>query len=471
MTLKLYNTLNQTLEVFKPQLADKVTFYVCGPTVYNFIHIGNARPAVIFDVLFRTLKNLYPKVVYVRNITDIDDKILAAATTEKTSIDQITQRYTQAYRADMQALNILAPTVEPLATDHIPEIIAMIEQLLSNGHAYTTDCNHVLFDVTSYDRYGQLSNRTLAELQAGVRVEVADYKRHPADFVLWKPSSKEQPGWDSPWGRGRPGWHIECSAMIKKHLGETIDLHGGGQDLIFPHHENEIAQSECCCTNKPFVRYWLHNGYITLNEEKMSKSLGNFVTVRQLLEQHKGEVIRYALLSSHYRSPLNWNDEQLTQAKNNLDRLYQTLRDAEQKVQAQTPNPTQVHTLTQATVAPILEDLNTPQTLTHLHQLAHQLCTASDKEKPLYATVLKHCGNWLGLLAQNPEHYFQSYNDASNTIDTSWIETKIQERLQARQNKNYQKADTIRNELLSQGIELEDTATGTRWRYLGTSTK
>ena len=311
--LRLLNTLTGAKDVFKPRDPERVTMYVCGPTVYSYVHIGNARPVVVFDCLYRLLSVLYPQVVYARNITDIDDKIIDAALQRGTDIAEVSTEFTQKYREDMAALNALAPTIEPMATEHIDDMISLTERLIAEGHAYETD-GHALFAVESMPTYGELSGRKLEDMMAGARVEVADYKRHPGDFVLWKPSTDQEPGWDSPWGRGRPGWHLECSAMIRAHLGEAIDIHGGGRDLIFPHHENERAQS-CCAYGDDFVRYWIHNAFIDMDGEKMSKSLGNVRTVRELLKRFPGEVLRFALLSAHYRSALNFSGDLLTSAR------------------------------------------------------------------------------------------------------------------------------------------------------------
>ena len=314
----LYNTLKRKKQAFVPQDKNRVTMYACGPTVYNYAHIGNARPAVIFDLLYRLLAATYPNVIYARNITDVDDKINAAAAEQQVPIEVISKRYTQAYHQDMAALGVGMPTIEPRATDHIPQMIKMIKQLIESGHAYATE-GHVLFSIESYDQYGALSGRDLREMVAGARVEVADFKKHPGDFVLWKPSVDPQPGWDSPWGWGRPGWHLECSVMSEEHLGDTIDIHGGGQDLVFPHHENEIAQSVCAHGGKTFARYWMHNGFVTFNKRKMSKSLGNTLVVHILLKHTRGEVLRYLLLSAHYRQPLDWSEEALTRAQRTQD--------------------------------------------------------------------------------------------------------------------------------------------------------
>ena len=307
MNFKIYNTLTKEKELFQPLDRQSIKMYVCGPTVYSYAHIGNARPAVVFDVLYRFLKNIYPEVIYVRNITDVDDKINEAAKKINKPIASITKKYTDIYHQDMKSLGVLSPNHEPRVTDNISQIISMIQKILDNKKAYIND-NHVLFDITSFDQYGKLSNRNTDEMLSGARVEVADYKKNPGDFVLWKPSNKDEPGWDSPWGFGRPGWHIECSSMVETYLGEEIDIHGGGQDLIFPHHENEIAQSCSAHNNKIYARYWVHNGYLNMEGEKMSKSLGNIITVKELLEQYDGEVIRLALLSTHYRKPINFGE-------------------------------------------------------------------------------------------------------------------------------------------------------------------
>ncbi len=470
MNLKFFNTLTRSKEKFIPLDPTCIRFYVCGPTVYNYIHIGNARPAVIFDVLFRVLQQHYAQVKYVRNITDVDDKIHQAAQAANTHIGAITQQFTQAYHQDLAALGNLSPSLEPRATDHIPAMITMIETLITKGHAYVAE-QHVLFAVNSNPDYGQLSHRQLDDMLAGARVDPLPFKQHPGDFVLWKPSIGNWPGWDSPWGHGRPGWHIECSAMIREHLGEQIDLHGGGQDLIFPHHENEIAQSECACGKTPFVKYWLHNGYITLDQEKMSKSLGNMVTVRDLLSRYSAEVIRYVLLSTHYRSPLNWSDELVEQAQQRLDRLYQRLRDALPAAQTSIPfsltvtpsaQPSiRLHPAAQALQDALADDLNTPLALMHLQELAQQL-----NHGQVNALDVRQAGQLLGLLQQDPETYFKQRPTRADctTLDESAIQQAISARNQARKDKNFALADQIRQQLLMQQIELEDSAQGTRWR-------
>lgn len=433
--------------------------YVCGPTVYSYAHIGNARPAVVFDVLARLLRYNFKHVIYVRNITDIDDKINASAAEQGVPIAQIAERYTRAYHQDLDALGVLPPDAEPKATENIAQIIAMIRDLISKGHAYVAE-NHVLFDVASFAEYGRLSNRSQDDMLAGARVEVAPYKKNPADFVLWKPSGDDLPGWDSPWGRGRPGWHIECSVMVKVHLGKTIDIHGGGHDLIFPHHENELAQSACVHDHEPLARFWVHNGFVNVNSEKMSKSLGNVLLVRDLLQQAPGEAVRLALLSAHYRAPLDWTDDALLQAKRRLDGLYQSVRDLHDvpfgTEQARHPP--------QAFLQALNDDLNTPRALAELSALARSAHTVCD---PASRAVLKGeilgCGEMLGILQQEPEAWFAG---DVNDVDTGLINKLIAERDQARREKDYTKADKVRDELSAMGVAIEDGPEGTRWRQL-----
>ncbi len=439
MTIRLYDTMAREKRDFVPLDPKRVTMYVCGPTVYNRAHIGNARPAVVFDVLARLLRHQYGGngLVYARNVTDVDDKINAAAAAEGVDISVIAGRYEQHYLEDMGALGIAPPTVAPRATAHLAEMIGMIERLIANGHAYAAE-GHVLFDVASDPDYGQLSRRTREAMQAGARVEVAPFKRDPADFVLWKPSSADLPGWDSPWGRGRPGWHIECSAMIEKHLGETIDIHAGGQDLIFPHHENEIAQSRCAHHGAPLARYWMHNGFVSMDAEKMSKSIGNVVTVADLLAaEHRGETLRLALLSAHYRQPLDWNAALLEQSKATLDRLYRAKDGAD--AMAGEPDP--------AVVAALADDLNTPLALSRLGGI----------DDP---AVLTASAGLLGLLEQSADQWFRGDGDDSA------IEAAIAARNEARKARNFAEADRIRDALKDQGIELEDGPQGTTWRRL-----
>lgn len=385
MSLFLYNTLTKTKEIFKPLNPNQIGMYVCGPTVYDFAHIGNARPFTVFDVLARLLRHIYPKVCYVRNITDVDDKINAAALAKKETIADLTQETTAAFHQDMEALGNLPPDVEPRATHHIPEMIDMIQTLMDKGHAYEAE-GHVLFSVESFPDYGKLSRRNQEEMLAGARVEVAPYKRNPGDFVLWKPSDEQTPGWKSPWGFGRPGWHIECSAMSGRYLGQIFDIHGGGQDLIFPHHENELAQSRCTHGTPVFARYWMHNGYLTLHGDKMSKSSGNFFTVRDLLAHYPGEAIRFALLSTHYRQPMDWTESALEQAKRRLDGLYTALRGSQQT------NDKAVEV--DGTVLEALkDDLNAPLAISRLHDLATTIHKTTDEiEQSRLARTLKASG-------------------------------------------------------------------------------
>ena len=467
--LQLHNTLSGRKEKFVPANPEHVSVYVCGPTVYDYVHIGNGRPAVVFDVLVRLLERHYPKVTYVSNITDIDDKINAAAAANNEPISVLAERFSTAYVEDMTTLGVRRPDIVPKATHHIEEIVNMIEQLIEQEHAYAS-AGHVLFHVPSDPLYGSLSKRSLEDMIDGARVDVADYKRDPKDFVLWKPSTDEQPGWDSPWGRGRPGWHIECSAMIKKHLGDSIDIHGGGSDLTFPHHENEAAQSRCANQTKDYVRYWLHNGMLTLGSEKMSKSVGNVRTVHGLAEQHSGEVLRYALLSGQYRSSLSWSDELLAQARASLDSLYQTLRDkpGADKITSLDFAVSQADSDPELVVKALADDLNTPQALAGLHELANRLRRASSTQEADNARQQLLAGGWLlGLLHEHPEEYFTSAKTtAADAISNEEIDAKIQARKDARKNGDYQLADDLRDELAAAGIELEDSREGTRWRRL-----
>ncbi len=456
MALRLYNTLSGKKEEFVPLRPNRVTMYVCGPTVYDLAHIGNARPVVVFDTLFRLLQTQYDEVIYARNITDIDDKIIAAVQESGREMAEFTAEFTAKYREDMAALNALTPTMEPHATHHLPEMIALMEILVEKGHAYASD-GHVLFAVQSMADYGKLSHRTLDDMLAGARVEVADYKRYPGDFVLWKPSSDDEPGWDSPWGRGRPGWHLECSAMIHAHLGETIDIHGGGRDLIFPHHENEIAQSQCA-HGGDYVRYWMHNAYLDIDGEKMSKSLGNFRTVRDLLEQFPGEVLRFALLSAQYRSPLNFSVELLEQSRASLDGLYGALREV-QDIELGVDVPLQG----EAFYAALNDDLNTPIAIAELHALAKALNKADDADKPALKARILAGADLLGILQNDPQEWFQGAASA-DAISAEDIEALIAERQQAKLDKNYARADEVREQLKEQGVILEDAREGTTWK-------
>jgi len=456
VTLRIHDTLRREKVVFEPLDPNHVRIYVCGPTVYDFAHIGNARPVVVFDVLVRLLRRLYPKVTYVRNITDVDDKINDRAQKSGEDIRALTERTAKQFHDDIAALGALPPDVEPRATEHIAEMIVLISALVENGHAYEAD-GHVLFSVPSMPDYGKLSRHSRDELVAGARVEVAPYKQDPADFVLWKPSTPDLPGWDSPWGRGRPGWHIECSAMSMKYLGATFDIHGGGQDLIFPHHENEIAQSRCSGPQVGFARYWMHIGYLMAEGEKMSKSLGNFYTVRELLDEFPGEAIRLTLLQTHYRQPLDFTKTALAQAKTTLDRFYLALRDAA----GVAPGAAEALDVQAA----LEDDLNTPLAISHLHEALGSLnkaATAVDRAAAKGALLTG--GALLGLLEQNPEAWLRGGIGAGGVGEAD-IERLIAERLEARRNKDFATADRIRDQLSKAGIVLEDKPDGTtEWR-------
>jgi cysteinyl-tRNA synthetase len=441
----LHDTKTRRKVAFAPLDPANVRLYLCGTTVYDLAHIGNARNVVVFDVLVRLLRMAFPRVTYVRNITDIDDKINARSVATGEPIGAITARTAAAYEADMAALYALPPDVEPRATEHIPEIIDIAERLIGNGHAYEGD-GHVLFAVNSDPDYGKFSGRSPEDLLAGARVDVAPYKREPGDFVLWKPSSPELPGWQSPWGRGRPGWHIECSAMARKHLGENFDIHGGGDDLIFPHHENEIAQSCCAFPGSIFANVWLHNRMVQLNGEKMSKSLGNFLTVRDGLKKAPGEAIRLLLLRAHYRSTLDFSETGLHEAKRELDRFYRAI--------AAHPGVAAADDIPASVLEPLTDDVNTPGAIAGLHVLA-DAALAGDAAG---AAGLLAAGKVLGLFNQTPENWFRGDGDAAK------IETLIEERRLARAAKNFARADDIRKALEADGIVLEDTPTGTSWR-------
>jgi cysteinyl-tRNA synthetase len=446
MTLRIYNTLKRQMEVFKPLQAGKVSMYVCGPTVYDWAHLGNARPVVIFDTLYRLLSLSYD-VTYVRNITDIDDKIIQAAFSTGESIETLTAKTTALYFEDMDALGALRPTLSPRATDHVPQMIDLIQILIEKSFAYEAQ-GHVLFETPKDPTYGCLSGHPLEEMIAGARVEVAPYKKNPQDFILWKPSTPDIPGWESPWGFGRPGWHIECSAMIRAHLGVTFDIHGGGQDLIFPHHENEIAQSICALGEGTFARYWMHNGMLMVNGAKMSKSLGNFRTVHELRAQAEGETIRFALLSTHYRQPLDWQDVTLKQAKAALDSFYTALEGFEGK-----PGPVDPDVL-----SALEEDLNTPLAIARLHEMARQINKSSSKQA-LQAS-LKASGALLGILTKTHQEWFQG----GSALPNDEIDTLIAARNKAREAKNFAESDRIRDLLKEKGILLEDSPHGTHWK-------
>ena len=457
MKLFLYDTLSGEKLEFKPLDSGKVTMYLCGPTVYNYAHIGNARPAVVFDLLGRLLRQNY-ELVFARNITDIDDKINAAAIESNKSISEITEVYIEAYNTDMAAIGVKSPDIEPRATEHIGEMIIMIEKLIDAGNAYQAE-GHILFEVSTYSEYGSLSKRDLSEMMAGARVEVASYKKSAHDFILWKPSTPELPGWDSPWGRGRPGWHLECSAMIKKHLGTTIDIHAGGQDLVFPHHENEIAQSTCAHQRKTFSRYWLHNGFLSIDNTKMSKSLGNVSLVRDLLKDHSGEVIRLALLTAHYRQPLEWSSKTLVAAKKMLDRIYGALRDI--RVSPQKIANTKVPTII---LEALSNDLNTPMAMAEVFSLAKKLNkTLDNNEREDIAAQIYASGKIIGLFEKDANEWFSQI--AQCKYSEGEIENLIAQRDEARLIKDFNKADQIRDQLLDEGISIEDTSAGVRWHF------
>ena len=474
MPLFLQDTLSREKKEFKPADPHRVTLYVCGPTVYNYAHIGNARPVVVFDVLFRLLRRLYGEdhVVYARNITDVDDKINQAAIDQGVDISVITYRFTAVYHQDMDALGALRPTLEPRATAHIGQMLAMIGRLVDAGHAYAAE-GHVLFDTQSFADYGRLSGRSLDDMIAGARVEVAPYKRHPADFVLWKPSKPGEPVWDSAWGAGRPGWHLECSAMIEENLGPTIDIHGGGHDLTFPHHENEIAQSRCADHTPVLARYWLHNGFLTMDAEKMSKSLGNVKLVHELVKRVPGEVLRWALLSAHYRAPLDWTDGLIERSKATLDGLYQTLRDANAMLAGQ---PTHVlargdardfwvNERVEGLIENALEDdLNTPKAYEMIamfgSSLRRAILTREPSEVAFERGVLLEAAKLLGFLQQDPDLWFEGADDGLKVR----VEALLAERITARKAKDWVTADRIREELNGLNIVVMDGPEGATWR-------
>lgn len=469
MSLRLHNNLTRRVEPFAPLDPSRPTLYVCGPTVYNYAHIGNARGPVVFDVLAALLRRRYGTLRYARNITDVDDKINATAQAQGVPISTITDRFTAIYRQDMAALGVMPPDIEPEATAHLPQIVAMIEQLIANGHAYAAE-GHVLFSVSSFDGYGKLSRRDRDEMLAGARVDVAPYKRDPGDFVLWKPSSDDLPGWQSPWGRGRPGWHIECSAMAAAHLGRTIDIHAGGVDLQFPHHENEIAQSECAHGGATFARFWLHNGMLNFSGAKMSKSLGNIETVHDLIAKHPPEALRCALLSAHYRQPLDWSEGLIEDQVKRLDGLYETLRRLKE-IAADPFIPKQIEDA-------LDDDLNTPLALAELAKLAKKARRAvhddavaggadGEQSNENHAVMRKAksellgAGMALGLLQQDPSAWFSRGTD---TDDDARITALVEERSAAKKAKDFARADAIRKQLADAGIVLEDTPHGVRWK-------
>jgi len=459
ISLKLHNTLGNSKEEFVPIDKNNVKIYACGPTVYNYAHIGNARMAVVCDLLVRTLKKIYPKVTYVSNITDIDDKIINASVENKISIDKLTRKYENIYNEDMSKLGVLKPDIQPRATEHISEMIKLIKTLINNNNAYVSD-KHVLFDVLSYSEYGQLSGRNKEEQIAGSRIEVSDYKKNPGDFILWKPSSEDQPGWESPWGRGRPGWHIECSAMSEKTLNLPFDIHGGGLDLTFPHHENEIAQT--CAAHKfknpkEYAKYWVHNGFVTIEGEKMSKSAGNIFLVHELIKSYPGESLRFALLSSHYRQPLNWNTALIKQSQKTLNRIYRILKENEN-----VPYDKSIQ-IDENLFNALADDLNSAKALSEINILTEKLSKSNNKDKTIYKSKLLSSGYLLGILQENPNNWLK-YGISDDNIDNNKILELIEKREEARKNKNFDLADKIRITLNKMNIEIEDTDNGTKWR-------
>ena len=456
--IKIYNSFSGNKEVFVPINKEHVKIYVCGPTVYNYAHIGNARPAVVFDTFVRFLRSQFTKITHVSNITDIDDKIIAAALEKDLPISQITEKYTDIYNADLNTLGVHAPDFQPKATEFIPEMIELIQVLIDKGHAYEKE-GHVLFHVLSFENYGCLSKRNRDEQIAGSRVEVAPFKKDAADFVLWKPSSDIQPGWDSPWGFGRPGWHLECSVMSEKTLGLPFDIHGGGRDLVFPHHENEIAQS-CCASgvkNDPlsYAKYWMHNGFVTVDGEKMSKSLNNITLIKDLTDSYKGEVIRLTLLSSHYRQGLDWNESIIHQSEKLLDKLYKILSDED-------INSTSTTSQLDADILEALaDDLNTPKVISILNTLAKKYSQSTGINKKDIAETIKVSGELIGILNEDPAGWFER---DSKDLDIELIENLMQQRNQAKLEKDYAKADSIRDDLINLGVEIVDSQDGSSWK-------
>ena len=444
----LFNTLNGKKEKLEAIDPEHLKIYACGPTVYNYAHIGNARMAVVFDTLVRALKTIYPKVTYVSNITDIDDKIIEAAKEQNVAISSITEKYTKIYNDDMAKLNVLAPDIQPKATEYIPEMINLVSDLIKKDFAYEKE-GHVLFHVPSFKNYGLLSNRNRDEQIAGSRVDVAPFKKDPADFVLWKPSSDNQPGWDSPWGFGRPGWHTECSAMSEKTLGLPFDIHGGGRDLIFPHHENEIAQSRCANETKSFAKYWLHNNFITMSNEKMAKSQGNILKIKDFRNNKSGQVLRMALMSAHYRQPLDWNDKLLEECENTISKWYNVYLNIKTKLK-----------ISDEILKPLLDDLNTPGYIANLHKLYEKAAKGSDEDKILFISAC----NFIGLLNETKEDWLK-FKKNKVSISENEILIKINQRNEARVNKNYKEADKIRDELLDKGVLIEDKDGKTVWKF------
>jgi len=445
--IKLTNSLTRSKELFKPINSKNITMYVCGPTVYDNPHVGNARTLVVFDVMFRVLKLVYGEnVKYVRNITDIDDKIIDKAKKENTSIEKVTTKNTDTFHKNCKSLNCLNPTFEPKATEHIKEMIEMTSSLIKKNFAYENK-GHIYFSVSTFKNYRKLSNKNLDELKSGVRVEVSSLKKNPMDFVLWKPSVGEDPGWDSPWGKGRPGWHLECSVMSEKYLGKNFDIHAGGLDLIFPHHENEIAQSCCNNSTKNFANYWVHNGFVTLNKEKMSKSLGNIITITDAVKKYSGQVVRLALLSAHYSQPLDWNDKLLNNQKNIIDKWYNLYEDS---------SDTSISSVT----ASLLDDLNTPGFIAKIHELYNSAYKGNKKSKILFNCACR----LIGLFELNKTEW-NNFKKNNAKISEEFILKMIKKRTNAKKEGNFLLADKIRNQLLSEGIVIEDQKDKTNWKY------
>ncbi|MFL2877882.1 MAG: cysteine--tRNA ligase [Candidatus Pelagibacter sp.] len=444
--LKITNSLTRKKELFNPITSKQITMYVCGPTVYDYPHVGNARTLIVFDVLYRILKLVYRNVNYVRNITDIDDKIIEASKKNNKSISEITKKVSKVFHENCKDLNCLKPTKEPKATEHIEEMIEMIKSLINKEFAYESE-GHVYFSVMSFKKYGKLSNKNLDELKSGSRIEVSDLKKNSMDFVLWKPSKEEDPGWDSPWGRGRPGWHLECSAMSEKYLGKKFDIHGGGLDLIFPHHENEIAQSCCNNSTDKFSNYWVHNGFVTINNEKMSKSLGNIVSISSAVKKYSGQVVRLSLLSAHYSQPLDWNDKLLESQRAIVDKWYNLYDGSDNEI-----------TLDEA--ESLLDDLNTPGFIAKIHELYNNANKGDVKSKKSFNSACK----LLGLFDLN-KNQWDDFKKSNTNISETFILKKINERLLAKKNGDFKLADKIRNELLDKSVIIEDQKDKTTWKY------
>ena len=446
LNLKLTNSLSRKKELFNPIDPKVVTMYACGPTVYDNPHVGNARTLVVFDILFRVLKKIYPNVNYVRNITDVDDKIIETSKKKNKSIHEVTEEVTKVFHENCKSLNCLQPTREPKATEHIKEMIEMTTSLISKKFAYVSN-GHVYFAVTSFKEYGKLSNKNLEELKAGSRIEVSKLKKNPMDFVLWKPSLDEDPGWDSPWGRGRPGWHLECSVMSEKYLGKNFDIHGGGLDLIFPHHENEIAQSCCNNSTQKFSNYWVHNGFVTIDKEKMSKSLGNIVTISDAVKKYSGQVVRLALMSAHYSQPLDWNEKLLLEQKSTIEKWYQLYEDYDEEFETEV-------------IESLLEDLNTPGFIAKINEFYNVAKKGDEKSKKTFNSACR----LIGLFNQNKNEW-DKFKKSNSNVSEEFILKKINERLNAKNKGNYKLADQIRDELLKKDVVIEDQKNKTIWKF------